>query len=108
MVSDGTTFDAFVAERRIRALWEPPWVLPATVVIGMTDEDLDLLYVARDKDEYHREQAERHWVLERHQEDRCYHEPPLATTRRRLIFGFQGSRQAQKARAEDLGGPPRR
>lgn len=26
--------------------------------------------------EYHREQAERHWVVERHQ-DRCYHEPPL-------------------------------
>ena len=25
--------------------------------------------------EYHREQAERHWVVERHQEDRCYHEP---------------------------------
>ena len=54
MVSDGTSFDAFVAERRIRALWKPPWVLPATVVIGMTDEDLDLLYVARDKDEYWR------------------------------------------------------
>jgi hypothetical protein len=27
--------------------------------------------------EYHRKQAERHWVLERHQEDRCYDEPPL-------------------------------
>jgi hypothetical protein len=28
--------------------------------------------------EYHREQAERHyWVVERHQEDSCYHEPPL-------------------------------
>ena len=27
--------------------------------------------------EYHREQAERRWVVERHQEDRCYHEPPL-------------------------------
>jgi hypothetical protein len=26
--------------------------------------------------EYHREQAERHWVVERRQ-DRCYHEPPL-------------------------------
>jgi hypothetical protein len=52
MVSDGTAFDAFVAERRIRALWELPWVLSATVVIGMTDEDLDLLYAARDKDEY--------------------------------------------------------
>jgi hypothetical protein len=52
MVSDGTAFDAFVAEKRIRALWELPWVLPATVVIGMTDEDLDLLYAARDKDEY--------------------------------------------------------
>jgi hypothetical protein len=54
MASNGTAFDAFVAERRIRALWELPWVLPATVVIGMTDEDLDLLYAARDKDEYWR------------------------------------------------------
>jgi hypothetical protein len=26
--------------------------------------------------EYHQEQAERHWVVERHQ-DRCYHEPQL-------------------------------
>jgi hypothetical protein len=67
MVSNGTSFDAFVAERRIRALWELPWVLPATVVIGMTDEDLDLLYAARDKDEYWRllrnivERLERGW-----------------------------------------------
>ena len=27
--------------------------------------------------EYHREQAERRWLVERHQEDRCYHEPQL-------------------------------
>jgi hypothetical protein len=27
--------------------------------------------------EYDREQAERRWVLERHQEGSCYHEPPL-------------------------------
>jgi hypothetical protein len=27
--------------------------------------------------EYHHEQAERRWVVERHQEDRCYHEPQL-------------------------------
>ena len=25
--------------------------------------------------EYHRKQAEGHWVLERHQEDGCHHEP---------------------------------
>jgi hypothetical protein len=56
MASNSTAFDAFVAERRIRALslWELPWVLPATVVIGITDEDLDLLNAARDKDEYWR------------------------------------------------------
>jgi hypothetical protein len=47
-----TSFDAFVCERRIRALRELPWVLPATTVIRLTALDLDLLYAARDKDEY--------------------------------------------------------
>jgi hypothetical protein len=27
--------------------------------------------------EYHQEQTERHRAVERHQEDRCYHEPQL-------------------------------
>jgi hypothetical protein len=47
-----TSFDAFVCERRIRALRELPWVLPATTVMRLTALDLDLLYAARDKDEY--------------------------------------------------------
>ena len=49
-----TSFDAFVCERRIRALRELLWVLPATTVIRLAALDLDLLYAARDKDEYWR------------------------------------------------------
>jgi hypothetical protein len=54
MVSDGTAFDRFVCERRIRAFQELPWPVSAATVIQLTDEEPDRLYAARDKDEYWR------------------------------------------------------
>jgi hypothetical protein len=41
-----------ILENRVQAMRELPWVIPALVVIEMTDEDLDLLDAAYDKPEY--------------------------------------------------------
>ncbi len=42
--------DAHITERRLRALRELPWPIPAAVVLEMTDEDLDRLAAASDLD----------------------------------------------------------
>jgi hypothetical protein len=44
--------DAFITESRLRAVRELPWPIPAAVLLEMTDEDLDLLAAAPDRDEY--------------------------------------------------------
>ena len=44
--------DLDILERRIAAMRELPWPIPALTVIQMTDEDLDLLDAAYDKPEY--------------------------------------------------------
>jgi hypothetical protein len=44
--------DTDILERRIAAMRELPWPIPARVVIAMTDEDLDLLDAAADTDKY--------------------------------------------------------
>ena len=33
--------DAYITERRLRVLREPLWPIPASVVISMTEENLD-------------------------------------------------------------------
>jgi hypothetical protein len=45
--------DAEMVESRLRVVKELPWPIPALVIVGMTDEDLDLLAAASD-DEYWR------------------------------------------------------
>lgn len=42
--------DAYILERRLQAVRELPWPIPALVVVGMTDEDLDRLAAASDRD----------------------------------------------------------
>ena len=44
--------DQDILENRVQAMRELPWVIPALVIIEMTDEDLDLLDAAYDKPEY--------------------------------------------------------
>jgi hypothetical protein len=44
--------DAYITESRLRAVRELPWPIPAAVLVEMTDEDLDLLAVASDRDIY--------------------------------------------------------
>jgi hypothetical protein len=44
--------DQDTLENRVQAMRELPWVIPALVVIQMTDEDLDLLDAAYDSPEY--------------------------------------------------------
>jgi ParB-like chromosome segregation protein Spo0J len=38
--------DAYITESRLKAFRELPWPIPALVIVGMTDEDLDRLAVA--------------------------------------------------------------
>jgi len=44
--------DQGILENRVQAMRELPWVIPALVIIEMTDENLDLLDAAYEKPEY--------------------------------------------------------
>jgi hypothetical protein len=44
--------DADVLENRVQAMRELPWIIPALIVIEMSDEDLDTLDAAADTDRY--------------------------------------------------------
>ena len=44
--------DQDILENRVQAMRELPWVIPALVVVSMTDEDLDNLDAAADSPEY--------------------------------------------------------
>lgn len=44
--------DADILENRVMAMRELPWVIPALVVVEMSDEDLDTLDAAADTDKY--------------------------------------------------------
>ncbi len=44
--------DAFILEARAKVVRELPWPIPATVLLVVTDEDLDRLASAEDRDEY--------------------------------------------------------
>ena len=41
-----------IVESRVQAMRELPWVIPALIIIEMTDEDLDNLDAAYDTDQY--------------------------------------------------------
>ena len=41
-----------ILERRVTAMRDVPWPIPALVIMEMTDEDLDLLDGAADTDKY--------------------------------------------------------
>jgi hypothetical protein len=38
--------ERFLSERRLEAFKQLPWPIPASVLVQMTDEDLDRLYAA--------------------------------------------------------------
>lgn len=44
--------DTFITDQRLRVLHEPPWPIPAGVLLSFVDEDLDNLAAAKDCDEY--------------------------------------------------------
>jgi len=44
--------DLDILERRVAAMRDIPWPIPALVVMQMTDEDLDRLDAAADTDHY--------------------------------------------------------
>jgi hypothetical protein len=44
--------DQDILESRVQAMRELPWVIPALVIMDMTDEDLDNLNAAADSPEY--------------------------------------------------------
>jgi hypothetical protein len=46
--------DAYITELRLKAVRELPWSIPAAVLVEMSDEDLDRLAAASDRDEYWR------------------------------------------------------
>ena len=46
--------DLDILERRVAAMRDLPWPIPALVIMQMTPGDLDLLGVAEDTDEYWR------------------------------------------------------
>jgi hypothetical protein len=46
--------DAYITELRLKAVREMPWPISAAVLVEMTDEDLDWLAVAPDRDTYWR------------------------------------------------------
>jgi hypothetical protein len=44
--------DLDILESRVQAMREVPWIIPALIIIEMTDEDLDNLGAAADTDRY--------------------------------------------------------
>ena len=48
----GAMPDTDLLERRVRVLRGLPWPIPAAVLMEMSDEDLDWLSAACDRDEY--------------------------------------------------------
>ncbi len=42
--------DNDITEARLKAVRELPWVIPALVIVGLLDEDLDHLAAASDED----------------------------------------------------------
>jgi hypothetical protein len=46
--------DVDILERRLRQLERLPWLVPASVIMRMTDADFDALDMARDNDEWWR------------------------------------------------------
>jgi len=46
--------DTYITERRLRVVRELPWVITASVLLEMSDEDLDELDVATDSQHYWR------------------------------------------------------
>lgn len=44
--------DLDILERRVTAMRDLPWPIPAVVILAMTDEDLDDLEAAADTDRY--------------------------------------------------------
>jgi hypothetical protein len=44
--------DQDILENRVQAMRELPWVIPALVILEMSDEDLDTLDAAADTDKY--------------------------------------------------------
>jgi hypothetical protein len=46
--------DASITDLRAKVVRELPWPIPDTVLLGMTDEDLDLLAAASGPDDYWR------------------------------------------------------
>jgi len=44
--------DQDILENRVQAMRELPWVIPALVIVEMTDEDLDLLDASYETGEY--------------------------------------------------------
>jgi hypothetical protein len=46
--------DAEMVEARLRVVRELPWPIPAAILTEMSDEDLDWLAAAPDRDEYWR------------------------------------------------------
>ena len=44
--------DVDILERRIAAMRDVPWPIPALIIMEMTDEDLDRLDAAADTDRY--------------------------------------------------------
>ena len=42
--------DAYITELRLKAVRELPWPIPAAILVGMTDEDLDRLASASKED----------------------------------------------------------
>ncbi len=45
--------DSYILERRLKAVRELPWPIPATVLVDMTAEDLDRLAAAPKDDYWH-------------------------------------------------------
>ena len=44
--------DAEILERRVAAMMDLPWPIPSTIIMYMTDEDLDNLDAAANTDRY--------------------------------------------------------
>jgi hypothetical protein len=42
--------DSYITEFRLKAVRDLPWPIPAAVLVEMTDEDLDRLAAASDRD----------------------------------------------------------
>jgi hypothetical protein len=46
--------DVDLTEQRLKTFMELPWILPVSILLEISDEDLDLLEAAGDADEYWR------------------------------------------------------